>query len=148
MTPPTFHEGERAVQARVGAAVRERMEQIGPRVIRDFMPDQHREFFEQLPFIVAGTVDDSGQPWASMLAQPPGFIRSPDAHHLVLRAQPLQGDPLQGTLVMARHRPAGHRAAHAPAQPHERHRARLECFGFCGGSQPEFWQLPQVHPGA
>jgi predicted pyridoxine 5'-phosphate oxidase superfamily flavin-nucleotide-binding protein len=99
MTPPTFHEGERAVQARVGAAVRERMEQIGPRVIRDFMPDQHREFFEQLPFVVAGTVDGSGQPWASMLAQPPGFIHSPDAHHLVLRAQPLAGDPLQGTLA-------------------------------------------------
>lgn len=99
MTAPTFHEGERAVQARVGAAVRERMEQIGPRVIRDFMPDQHREFFEQLPFIVAGTVDDAGQPWASMLAQPPGFIHSPDAHHLVLRAQPLAGDPLQGALI-------------------------------------------------
>lgn len=99
MTPPTFHEGERAVQARVGAAVRERMEQIGPRVIRDFMPDQHREFFEQLPFIVAGTVDEAGQPWASVLARPPGFIHSPDAHHLVLRAQALEGDPLQGTLA-------------------------------------------------
>ncbi|MCZ8257782.1 MAG: pyridoxamine 5'-phosphate oxidase family protein [Polaromonas sp.] len=99
MTAPTFHEGERAVQARVSAAVRERMAQIGPRVIRDFMPDQHREFFEQLPFIVAGTVDETGQPWASILAQPPGFIHSPDAHHLVLRAQALAGDPLQGTLV-------------------------------------------------
>ncbi len=99
MTAATFHEGERAVQSRVGAAVRERMEQIGPRVIRDFMPDQHREFFEQLPFVVAGTVDDAGQPWASMLAQPPGFIHSPDEHHLVLRAQPLAGDPLQGTLA-------------------------------------------------
>lgn len=99
MTPPTFHEGERAVQSRVGAAVRERMEQIGPRVIRDFMPDQHREFFEQLPFVVAGTVDDAGQPWASMLAHPLGSIHSPDEHHLVLRAQPLAGDPLQGTLA-------------------------------------------------
>ena len=99
MIAPAFHEGERAVQSRVGAAVRERMEQIGPRVIRDFMPDQHREFFEQLPFIVAGTVDDAGQPWASVLTRPPGFIHSPDAHHLVLRAQPLAGDPLQGTLV-------------------------------------------------
>ncbi|SFU78126.1 hypothetical protein SAMN05216350_10559 [Polaromonas sp. YR568] len=99
MTAPAFHEGERAVQARVGAAVRERMAEIGPRVIRDFMPDQHREFFEQLPFVVAGTVDDAGQPWASILAQPPGFIHSPDPHHLVLRAQPLAGDPLQATLV-------------------------------------------------
>ena len=98
MSAATFHEGERAAQARVGAAVRARMAEIGPRVIRDFMPDQHREFFEQLPFVVAGTVDASGQPWASVLAQPPGFIHSPDAHHLLLRAQPLAGDPLQETL--------------------------------------------------
>src|SRR3954468_3969801 len=93
----TFHEGERAVQARVG--VLDRMEEIGPRVIRDFMPDQHREFFEQLPFVVAGTVDAAGQPWASVLAQPPGFIHSPDARQLTLRARPLAGDPLLQTLV-------------------------------------------------
>ena len=99
MTAPAFHEGERAVQARVGAAVRERMEQIGPRVIRDFMPDQHRDFFEQLPFVVAGTVDKSGQPWASILAAPPGFIRSPDAEHLTVQARPLPADPLNETLA-------------------------------------------------
>ncbi len=101
-TPPvadTFHEGERAVQARVGAVVRERLAQMGPRVIRDFMPDQHREFFQQLPFVLAGTVDADGQPWASVLAAPPGFIHSPDAHHLKVRALPLPGDPLQHTLV-------------------------------------------------
>ncbi|MFC5520683.1 pyridoxamine 5'-phosphate oxidase family protein [Polaromonas jejuensis] len=97
MNAPTFHEGERAVQARVG--VRERLEQMGPRVIRDFMPDQHRAFFEQLPFVLAGTVDAGGQPWASVLAQPPGFIRSPDPQHLLLRARPLRGDPLQDTLA-------------------------------------------------
>jgi predicted pyridoxine 5'-phosphate oxidase superfamily flavin-nucleotide-binding protein len=119
MTPPTFHEGERAVQARVGAAVRERMEQIGPRVIRDFMPDQHREFFEQLPFVVAGTVDDAGQPWASVLAQPPGFIHSPDAHRLLLRAQPLQGDPLQGTLA------DGASIGLLGIEPHTRRRNRM-----------------------
>jgi predicted pyridoxine 5'-phosphate oxidase superfamily flavin-nucleotide-binding protein len=119
MTSPAFHEGERAVQARVGAAVRERMEQIGPRVIRDFMPDQHREFFEQLPFIVAGTVDGAGQPWASMLARPPGFIRSPDAHHLVLHAQPLAGDPLQGTLA------EGTPIGLLGIEPHTRRRNRM-----------------------
>ena len=97
MNPPTFHEGERAVQQRVGMA--ERMAQIGPRVIRDFMPDQHRAFFAQLPFVVAGTVDAKGQPWASVLASPPGFISSPDPFTLWLHAQPLAGDPLQGTLL-------------------------------------------------
>lgn len=97
MTPPAFHEGERAVQARLG--VEERLAQIGSQVIRDFMPEQHRAFFEQLPFLIAGTVDADGQPWASVLAHPPGFIRSPDPKHLVVRAQPLEGDPLKGTLA-------------------------------------------------
>jgi predicted pyridoxine 5'-phosphate oxidase superfamily flavin-nucleotide-binding protein len=116
---PTFHVGERAVQARVSPAVRARMAEIGPRVIRDFMPDQHREFFEQLPFVVAGTVDEKGQPWASILAQPPGFIHSPDAHHLLLGVQPLQGDPLQGTLV------DGAAMGLLGIEPHTRRRNRM-----------------------
>jgi predicted pyridoxine 5'-phosphate oxidase superfamily flavin-nucleotide-binding protein len=116
---PTFHVGERAVQARVSPAVRARMAEIGPRVIRDFMPDQPREFFEQLPFVVAGTVDAGGQPWASILAQPPGFIHSPDAHHLLLRAQPLPGDPLQGTLV------DGAAMGLLGIEPHTRRRNRM-----------------------
>ena len=116
---PTFHEGERAVQARVSPAVRARMAEIGPRVIRDFMPDQHREFFEQLPFVVAGTVDAGGQPWASILAQPPGFIHSPDARHLLLRAQPLPGDPLQDTLI------DGAAMGLLGLEPHTRRRNRM-----------------------
>jgi len=119
MNAPAFHEGERAAQSRVGAAVRERMAEIGPRVIRDFMPDQHREFFEQLPFIIAGTVDAAGQPWASVLAQPPGFIHSPDARHLTLRAQPLPGDPLQQTLV------EGASIGLLGIEPHTRRRNRM-----------------------
>lgn len=97
MIVPTFHAGERAVQARVGVAGR--MAELGPRVIRDFMPDQHRDFFEQLSFVIAGTVDDAGQPWASVLAALPGFIQSPDAHTLVLQARPITGDPLEHTLA-------------------------------------------------
>lgn len=98
MTSQTFHEGERAVQERVGPGIREKLAEIGPRVIRDFMPDQHREFFGQLPFVAAGTVDAKGQPWASVLAAPPGFIQSPDAYTLQLKVQALAGDPLQNTL--------------------------------------------------
>jgi len=119
MNAPAFHEGERAAQSRVGGAVRARMEEIGPRVIRDFMPDQHREFFEQLPFIVAGTVDAAGQPWASVLARPPGFIHSPDARHLTLRAQPLEGDPLQQTLA------DGAAIGLLGIEPHTRRRNRM-----------------------
>src|SRR4051812_39920363 len=86
------HAGERAVQARMG--VRDTMEEVGPRLLRPSMPEEHRRFFAQLPFVIAGSIDASGQPWASVLAQPPGFVASPDPQHLTLHAAPLPGDPL------------------------------------------------------
>ncbi len=97
MSNAVWHEGERALQERAG--VRERMEQLGTRVIRDAMPDQHREFFSQLPFVIAGTVDGAGQPWASVLAARPGFMQSPDPRQLVVQALPLPSDPLRQTLA-------------------------------------------------
>lgn len=92
-----FHAGERLMQKRAG--VRERMAALGSQAIRAAMPDHHRAFFAQLPFVVAGSVDAAGQPWASILTQPPGFIESPDAHHLLIRARPAAADPLDGTLA-------------------------------------------------
>lgn len=97
MNTPAFHEGERALQARAGVA--QRMAQLGPRVIRDFMPEQHREFFGQLPFVIAGTVDAQGQPWASVLVRTPGFLHSPQPQQLDVAARPLPGDPLENTLT-------------------------------------------------
>lgn len=142
MTALTFHAGERAVQQRVGVAGR--MAELGPRVIRDFMPDQHRDFFEQLPFVIAGTVDAVGQPWASVLAAPPGFINSPDAHTLVLQAQPLAGDPLQDTLAN------GAFIGLLGLQPHTRRRNRangivqgIGAAGFCVQLQQSFGNCPK-----
>jgi uncharacterized protein len=91
-----WHEGERLVQERVGTA--ERMARVGGRAIRDVMPDQHRDFFAQLPFVVIGSVDREGLPWASLLAGTPGFVHSPDPRRLVIAAQPPPGDPLHGAL--------------------------------------------------
>lgn len=79
--------------------MREKMSEVGRHVIRDFMPDQHRELFTKLPFVIVGTVDGQGQPWASVLASPPGFIASPTPHELVISARPLRADPLADTLV-------------------------------------------------
>lgn len=46
MTGPTeaspFHAGEKAMQTRIGKP--NEMEEIGRRMIRSFMPDQHRHF--------------------------------------------------------------------------------------------------------
>ncbi|WOD41398.1 pyridoxamine 5'-phosphate oxidase family protein [Nodosilinea sp. E11] len=92
-----FHAGERAIQTRLG--VRDRLERQGRQIIRDYLPDQHREFFAQLAYVLVGTVDRRGQPWASILVGKPGFIHTPDARTLHLAAQPLVGDPLAQTLA-------------------------------------------------
>lgn len=92
-----FHAGEIALQARAG--VRDRIEQQGRRVVRDHMPDQHRSFFAQLPFLVVGSLDGQGRPWASLLAGRPGFAHSPDPRILAVAARPLPGDPLAENLA-------------------------------------------------
>ncbi len=92
-----FHRGEREIQERLG--VRERLEKLGRGVIRDHMPDQHGEFYEQVPFLLLGTIDNSGRPWASILAGRLGFVSSPDPYTLKLNARPIYGDPLNDNLV-------------------------------------------------
>jgi predicted pyridoxine 5'-phosphate oxidase superfamily flavin-nucleotide-binding protein len=59
-----FHPGERAIQQLLG--VRERVEDGGRRLIRDFLPDEHRDFYARLPFLVLGTLNAGGSPAASM----------------------------------------------------------------------------------
>lgn len=88
---PIWHQGEIALQQQAGVA--ERMADVGQRVIRDHMPDQHRDFYAQLPFIVAGSVDAHGDAWATLLEGQPGFIFSPNATTLDIEARPHQGDP-------------------------------------------------------
>ena len=92
-----FHAGEQALQERAGA--RERSERAGQRMVRDFMPDQHREFFAAQPLVLVGSLDARGQPWASLLVGEPGFLHSPDAHTLRVRARPAAGDPLAANLA-------------------------------------------------
>jgi predicted pyridoxine 5'-phosphate oxidase superfamily flavin-nucleotide-binding protein len=94
----TFHTGEAACQAEVSVA--ERMERLGPQVIRGYMPEQHRDFFPLLPFIVTGSIDRYGQPSASLLAAPPGFVFSPDPSTLRVDARPTTGDPLHENLAV------------------------------------------------
>ena len=94
---PPFHPGEVAAQARAG--VRERMAAGGRRAIRGIMPDQHRDFFAMLPFIVVGSLDRQGRPWASILSGRPGFLQSPDPRTLTVAARPAYGDPLGDNLA-------------------------------------------------
>lgn len=78
----TWHPGELTVQTRAG--VKEKMASLGPRLIRAYMPDQHREFFASLPMVIAGSEDECGNLWASPLFGNPGFIRSPSSQRLTI----------------------------------------------------------------
>lgn len=112
-----FHGGERALQARAGAL--ERLAAIGPRAVRDHMPDQHRELFEKLPTLLIGGLDAAGQPWASLLAGPPGFLHTPDERHLRVAARPGADDPLAAALA------PGAPLGLLGLEPHTRRRNRM-----------------------
>ncbi|SEQ17618.1 hypothetical protein SAMN03159444_01238 [Pseudomonas sp. NFACC02] len=89
-----WHEGELQLQRSVGAV--ELM--VGPgerQMARDWMPDQHREFYAQLPFVVLGTVDENGQPWATLRTGQPGFMHSPEPNVLMLSLPVQAADPAQ-----------------------------------------------------
>lgn len=87
-----FHPGEQALQERL--RVRERMAELGSRVIRDYMPEQHRELFEKLPMLVIGALDQQGRPWATLLTGQPGFIKTPNSYHLELETNSSPIDPI------------------------------------------------------
>ncbi|RFU44824.1 pyridoxamine 5'-phosphate oxidase family protein [Paraburkholderia sp. DHOC27] len=87
-----FHAGELAAQQRAG--VRERMDVDARKGIRNYMPDQHRAFYAEQPFMVLGGIDANGQPWATLRVGQPGFISTPDARTLRIAGHALAGDPL------------------------------------------------------
>lgn len=92
-----FHTGEAALQSAAGS--RERLAEVGPRVIREEMPEQHRTFFAGLPFVVVAATDPAGQPYVGMLAGSPGFVVAPDGRHLQIAVLPAPDDPLDALLI-------------------------------------------------
>lgn len=94
--PSPWHDGERALQARTGTV--EKLALIGQQKIRNHMPDQHREFYAQLPFLLVASVDEAGWPWASLISGTAGFAHSPDPQRLDIAARPVEGDPLANAL--------------------------------------------------
>ncbi|MGH1351246.1 MAG: pyridoxamine 5'-phosphate oxidase family protein [Methyloligellaceae bacterium] len=86
-----WHSGERILQKVAGVA--DRMAATGQKVLRPYMPDQHRNFYMQLPFILAGIIDDANRPWATFLTGSPGFIKSPTSQLLSVKALPGTDDP-------------------------------------------------------
>lgn len=94
-TATPFHEGELDAQRRAGAAS---VASAAGGFIRDHMPEQHRDFFAMLPFVVIAAGDEQGRPWVSLLEGEDGFIASPDPRTLTVAARLGAGDPLAATL--------------------------------------------------
>lgn len=90
-TVSVFHEGERSLHKRLD--IEERQHQLGLRMVRDHMPDQHREFFAMLESVHIGAVDSDGHPWAITRTGASGFMYSPDEKTLMISSRPLPGEP-------------------------------------------------------
>lgn len=92
-----FHDGERAVQARVGASF--------PGRIRDVIPPIAAQFAASREFCLLAGLGPDQRVWTTMLAGPPGFVRADGEHSVTIRALPQGSDPLFE--VAADHRPVG-----------------------------------------
>lgn len=86
-----YHQGEVELHTRLGRA--ERQEAMARLIHRPFMVDQHREFFAQLPFVIAGSIDADAAPWASILFGAPGFLSTTDDTTFKIDTPVLKGDP-------------------------------------------------------
>jgi uncharacterized protein len=94
-----FHEGE--VRMQKIQNVHEHVMSYAPLVIRPFMPDQHRQFFSSLPFLVAAARDTNGNMWSTLIFSTTendhnAFVTSPDPATLEFNAQVAPGDALEG----------------------------------------------------
>lgn len=88
-----WHEGELILQRSIG--MEEALSDIGAKVVRTYLTEQHRDFFPLLPFAVLGTVDGAGDVWATVRAGRPGFLSSPDPLRLDLAIRPEPWDPAE-----------------------------------------------------
>jgi ferredoxin-NADP reductase/predicted pyridoxine 5'-phosphate oxidase superfamily flavin-nucleotide-binding protein len=104
-----FHKGEVALQHQAGPGVHESVMSYAPKVIRPYMPDQHRDFYQDLPFIVVAARDGDGSMWATLLLNESvidsknsnktaddvhAAVASPDPVTLQLPARLVPGDAL------------------------------------------------------
>ena len=111
---PFHQQGERDIHEKLGYV--EHIETVGRQIIRDFLTEQHENFFARLSYALVGSLDADGNPWASMLVGEPGFIaapsddssddasegpKGPTSDHRTLRieAQIPFGDPLANHLA-------------------------------------------------
>jgi predicted pyridoxine 5'-phosphate oxidase superfamily flavin-nucleotide-binding protein len=91
----TFHDGEVAVQARLG--VREDALRVGGIIGAEIPPSLER-FLAQQRIAVAASLDERARPWASLLSGPPGFIQIGGPNEIILAAPLSAEDPLASNI--------------------------------------------------
>lgn len=95
MSNSPYHEAEILVQRRSGR--RDFAEALAPRIFSRLSPEAI-DLFTAVPFIIVGSLDEAGHPWASILSGPPGFV-SVANEDLTIDARPASDDPLLSTVI-------------------------------------------------
>jgi len=91
----SYHAGELSVQRQAGVEAQAR--RIG-QGIKSTIPPAAQAFLRQQPMVLVGSIDSSGQVWASLLTGNPGFLMPVDERTLRIAARPVFGDPLRDNL--------------------------------------------------
>ena len=91
-----YHEGELAVQARVGVG----LEGLGAKeMYRSAMASGVQHFLATQQLAVVATLDKDGRPWASLRSGQAGFLRALDEHTLEIAGYGSPDDPLMANLA-------------------------------------------------
>ncbi|MBQ4833383.1 pyridoxamine 5'-phosphate oxidase family protein [Pseudoalteromonas sp. MMG010] len=91
-TPSPFHKGEILAQKRAGA---NDIAQWAGDFIRDYLPEQHRDFYTHLPFLIVCGSDNQRNVWITLIEGDEDFIQSPNKHLITLSAKINDDDPLK-----------------------------------------------------
>ena len=90
-----FHSGELEVQRRIG--VDQQVADIGRRMIRDHLLQQHQDFYRSQHQLLLALVGDHARPWVAMVAGAPGFVTALTPTRLRVDALPLAGSPTRSS---------------------------------------------------
>jgi predicted pyridoxine 5'-phosphate oxidase superfamily flavin-nucleotide-binding protein len=131
-----YHEGELAVQARVGVGA----DGLGAQeVYHPAMARGVQHFLAAQQLAAVATLDEQGRPWASLRSGQPGFLRVLDEHTLEIGGYGHPHDPLLANL--AKPGPVGVLAINLAL----RHRVRLNGEGQIDSSGRVSVSLNQVY---
>jgi len=90
MSGSVFHSGELYVQQSTGE---EYFAMQNGSIVRDSIGGSAVNFVFNQKFFFASSEDRNGMIWASVLSGNPGFLESPDSHHLLINMALLSSDP-------------------------------------------------------